>query len=76
MPAMDLIKLLEFSVRQEASDLILKAGQPPIFRIHGDLVRMKVEPLSAEDVRATCYQILDAEQINLFEESWELDFAY
>jgi len=76
MAAMDLVKLLEFSVRQEASDLVLKANQPPIFRIHGDLVRMKIDPLSADDVRETCYGILTPEQVQIFENTLELDFAY
>ena len=76
MAAMDLIKLLEFGVRQEASDLILKANQPPIYRIHGDLVRMKLDALDADDVRATAYSILSRDQIDLFERDMELDYAY
>ena len=76
MAKMDMEKLLEFTVRQEASDLILKAGQPPILRLHGDLVRMKAEELSADDTRDTAYAILTPEQIETFEEKLELDFAY
>jgi twitching motility protein PilT len=69
-------KLLEFTVKQSASDLILKAGSPPILRIHGDLVRLKSEPLEGEDTRAISYQILTPEQIRRFEDQLELDFAY
>jgi twitching motility protein PilT len=76
MAKLDLNRLLEFGVRQEASDLILKAGQPPIFRIHGDMVRTKAEPLSADDVRATAYSVLSKQQIAKFEEELELDFAH
>lgn len=76
MAVMDVNKLLEFGVRQEASDLILKAGQPPIFRIHGDLIRMKAEPMSGDDARKTAYGILSQQQIEKFEQDMELDYAY
>lgn len=76
MAKVDVNKLLEFGVRQEASDLILKAGRPPIYRIHGDLVSMKMEPLSADDVRETAYGILTPQQIEKFENELELDYAY
>jgi twitching motility protein PilT len=76
MAKIDLNKLLEFGVRQEASDLILKAGQPPVFRIHGDMIRAKSEHMSPDDVRATAYGILSQEQIARFEDELELDFAH
>jgi twitching motility protein PilT len=74
--AYDLDRLLEFTVKQGASDLVLKAGAPPILRIHGDLVRIKGEPLSDDDARAIPYQILTQEQIHRFEDTLELDLAY
>jgi twitching motility protein PilT len=76
MAIMDVNKLLDFGVRQEASDLILKAGQPPIFRIHGDLVRMKVDTMTADEVKQSTYAILSDAQIEKFEREWELDYAY
>ncbi|MEN6546602.1 MAG: twitching motility protein PilT, partial [Armatimonadia bacterium] len=63
MAKMDINKLLEFGVKQEASDLILKAGQPPIFRIHGDLVRMKTEVVTNAEARETAFPILNKGQI-------------
>jgi len=79
MAVMDLTKLLEFGVRQEASDLVIKAGQPPIYRIHGDLLPLRsdnIEPFSADDARQTCYGILSKEQQQEFEDNLELDFAH
>ncbi len=69
-------KLLEFTVKQNASDLVLKTGSPPILRINGDLVRLKSEPLKGEDTREISYQILTEEQISKFEDQLELDMAY
>ena len=76
MAGYDLDKLLRFSVKQRASDLIIKAGQPPIFRIHGDLIRMGAEVMSAQDSRDITYSVLTDEQIKRFEDELELDYAY
>jgi twitching motility protein PilT len=76
MAIVDLNKLLEFTVKQGASDLILKAGAPPILRINGELVRMKGDPLSDEDCRALPYQILTDDERRRFEDGLELDLAY
>jgi twitching motility protein PilT len=76
MAAYDLEKLLRFSVKQKASDLIIKAGQPPVFRIHGDLVRMGAQPISREDAEEISLSVLDEEQKAQFRERWELDYAH
>lgn len=76
MAAYDLDKLLRFSVKQRASDLIIKAGQPPIFRIHGDLIRMGAEPISREDAREISMSVLTPEMVKQFEEALELDYAH
>ncbi|NPV48925.1 MAG: type IV pilus twitching motility protein PilT [Armatimonadetes bacterium] len=76
MAVYELDKLLRFSVKQRASDLILKAGQPPIFRIHGDLVRMGQEPLSNQEAREIAMSPLSPSQAKQFEEMMELDYAY
>ena len=76
MAKYDLEKLLRFSVKQRASDLIIKAGQPPIFRIHGDLVRMGQEVMSAEESREISFSVLTDEQVKRFEDELELDYAH
>lgn len=76
MAAYDLDKLLRFSVKQRASDLIIKAGQPPIFRIHGDLIRMGAEPISREDAREISMRVLTPEMVQQFEDALELDYAH
>ncbi|MBC7288066.1 MAG: type IV pilus twitching motility protein PilT [Armatimonadetes bacterium] len=76
MATYDINRLLEFTVRQGASDLILKAGAPPVLRLHGDLVRIKGDVLTDEDAREIPYQILTEEQKRKFEDTLELDLAY
>jgi twitching motility protein PilT len=45
-------ELLVEMVRQRASDLLLIAGLPPVFRIDGRLVRLQADPLDGDDITA------------------------
>lgn len=76
MATYELDKLLAYTAKIGASDLILKAGAPPVVRLHGDLVRLKSDPLTDEDARSIPYQILTEEQKRKFEDQLELDLAY
>ncbi|HDD64773.1 MAG TPA: type IV pilus twitching motility protein PilT [Firmicutes bacterium] len=42
-------ELLEIVVKENASDLHLNVGLPPMMRLHGGLVKVDNEPLTAED---------------------------
>lgn len=72
---MNLKKLLEKMVHEEASDLHMKAGSPPVLRIDGRLHLMKEEPLSPEELRKTAQQIMTKDQQDEFIRTKELDFA-
>ncbi len=72
---MNLKNLLEKMVRDEASDLHLKAGSPPVLRINGKLQVLKAEPLSPEELRKTAQQIMTKEQQEDFVRTKERDFA-
>ncbi len=39
---MDISDLLAFSVKNEASDLHLSAGLPPMIRVHGDVRKINL----------------------------------
>ena len=45
-------KLLMACVKQEASDIHITVGQPPVFRIHGRLRRLDTKVLNGEDTTA------------------------
>src|SRR4029077_11886393 len=45
-------ELLVEMVRQRASDLLLVAGLPPVFRIDGRLVRLQADPLDGDAIAA------------------------
>ncbi|HOJ39757.1 MAG TPA: type IV pili twitching motility protein PilT, partial [bacterium] len=42
-------ELLEMIVKEDAADLHLNVGLPPMMRAHGGLVKMDSEPLTPED---------------------------
>ena len=68
--------LLRMVVQRDASDLHLRAGEPPILRIHGDLKRTDLPQLTAEDVKNLLYAILNEERRQRFERDKELDLSY
>ena len=68
--------LLEEVLSVGASDLHLSVGQPPVFRIDGNLVRTKYEPLSGPAIEALLFPMLSNEQRRVLEQTWELDFSY
>ncbi|MBI5835589.1 MAG: type IV pilus twitching motility protein PilT [Armatimonadetes bacterium] len=74
--------LLRFMIQGNASDLILKADRPPLYRVLGDLMplgdvlKRVTPPMSAADVVELGYTMLSEEQIKIFEEEWELDLAH
>jgi twitching motility protein PilT len=68
--------LLRMVVQRDASDLHLRAGEPPILRIHGDLKRTDLPRLTAEEVKNLLYAILNEERRQRFERDKELDLSY
>jgi twitching motility protein PilT len=73
---MDVSELLAFTVKNNASDLHISSGEPPLIRIHGDMTRIKMPPLQAREVQAMLYDIMNDTQRKVFEEHLELDFSF
>jgi twitching motility protein PilT len=59
-----------------ASDLHIVSGQPPILRVHGELERVKYDPLDDEMLRQMLYEIAPEQKIKTFEETGDVDFGY
>ncbi|MDX1497003.1 MAG: type IV pilus twitching motility protein PilT [Salinisphaeraceae bacterium] len=73
---MDITQLLAFSVKQEASDLHLSAGMPPMIRVHGDVRRINVPEMEHKEVYDLIYDIMSDKQRKDFEEFLEVDFSF
>jgi twitching motility protein PilT len=61
---------------QGASDMHLAVGSPPILRLHGGLKKADYPPLTEEVLRPMLYEVLTERQIEAFEKTHDLDFAY
>lgn len=73
----DIQSLLKQLVEFEASDLHLKAGSPPVFRIFGNLLPQNTTPsLSPDDIESVFYNVTSEEQRLQFLKDLSLDFAY
>jgi twitching motility protein PilT len=69
-------QLLQTVVRQHASDLHVAEGEPPKLRIHGDIVSLRAEPVSHDEVRRMLNEICGPPNWESFEQRGDLDFAY
>ena len=73
---MDIAGLLAFGVRNQASDLHLSAGLPPMLRVHGDIRRINLTPLSDELLQAMLLSVMNEEQRRVYAEHLECDFSF
>jgi len=68
--------LLRFAAEQNASDLHLSAGEAPMLRVHGQLRRIDLPALSADQVHQLVFAVMNDAQRRSFQETLEADFAY
>jgi twitching motility protein PilT len=68
--------LLNLVVDNDASDLHLTVGTPPILRVDGELIATDLDVLTPMDTRSLIYNMLTAEQQKSFERDLELDISY
>jgi len=74
---MELNDILSIALRGGASDIHLKAGLPPMFRVDGTLVPLKDAPrLPPEEVSRMALSIMNAHQKEVFKAENEIDLAY
>jgi twitching motility protein PilT len=73
----DFAAVLTETVEQNASDLHLTVGLPPMVRVRGELRALEAYPqLTAKDTRDVIYGILSNDQRKRLEEDWQVDFSY
>ncbi len=77
MAGLDLSSILGFAVKQNASDVHLKAGMPPILRLNGRLVPIKNhERLAPVEVANAAIAIMNETQKETFRRDHQVDLAY
>ena len=68
--------LLHALLKHGASDLHLKSGRPPMYRINGKLVAAKMAELTTEAVKEILYGILSDKLIRDFEKNLQVDCSF
>ena len=75
--AIELNHILEVAIKGGASDIHLKTGLPPMFRVDGALVPLRDgERFTSDDVNSIALSIMNPVQKARFEESREADLGY
>jgi len=72
---MDIKKFLLEMVDRKASDLFYRAGGSPRLRIDGKIVTIDTKILTVEDVMLAVEQLADPEQLKIFRDKLDVDFA-
>ncbi|MFO7859297.1 MAG: type IV pilus twitching motility protein PilT [Ectothiorhodospiraceae bacterium] len=73
---MDIADLLAFGVKNNASDLHLSAGLPPMIRVDGDVRRINLPAMEHQEVHGLIYDIMNDKQRRDYEEFFETDFSF
>jgi len=73
---MDIAQLLNFAVRNGASDLHISAGLPPMIRVDGDIRRINLPALNEQTTHDLIYDIMNDRQRKDYEARLETDFSF
>jgi len=69
-------QLLRTMIEKGASDLHITTASPPLLRIDGQIIPLKLPPLGPVDSKQLCFSILSEEQRAQFEKTNELDLSF
>lgn len=73
---MDISELLAFANKNNASDLHISSGLPPLIRVDGEIKRINLPDLEAEVVQTMIFDIMNDKQRKAYEEFMEVDFSF
>lgn len=72
---MDIQKILTSMAEKSASDLFITADVPPSMKIHGELIALTSDPMSAETAAKVVLGVMNEGQRSEFKKQKELNFA-
>ncbi|HEZ3839095.1 TPA: type IV pilus twitching motility protein PilT [Neisseria meningitidis] len=73
---MQITDLLAFGAKNEASDLHLSSGISPMIRVHGDMRRINLPEMSAEEVGNMVTSVMNDHQRKIYQQNLEVDFSF
>jgi len=72
----ELDAVLHRAFELRCSDVFFKDNSPPVFRLHGKIMRSEFPVLHGEEIRKLAYTLLTPQQIQRFEQRRELDLGF
>ena len=72
---MEITDLLIATHKNKASDLHLSTKNPPLMRVHGDMLALKMPALDATQVKHMLHAIMTEQQRSDYERDLEIDFS-
>src|SRR3990172_4431781 len=77
MAQLEIDDMLRAAVKADATDIHLKVGSPPVFRIDGSLVFIKEAPsFTQEGLERMAFALMNKWQREKYERTFEMDLAY
>lgn len=73
---MQITDLLAFGAKNKASDLHLSSGISPMIRVHGDMRRINLPEMSAEEVGNMVTSVMNDHQWKIYQQNLEVDFSF
>ncbi|EMR8525452.1 type IV pilus twitching motility protein PilT [Neisseria gonorrhoeae] len=73
---MQITDLLAFGAKNKASDLHLSSGISPMIRVHGDMRRINLPEMSAEEVGNMVTSVMNDHQRKIYQQNLEVDFSF
>ncbi|HGH6630195.1 TPA: type IV pilus twitching motility protein PilT [Neisseria meningitidis] len=73
---MQITDLLAFGAKNKASDLHLSSGISPTIRVHGDMRRINLPEMSAEEVGNMVTSVMNDHQRKIYQQNLEVDFSF
>jgi twitching motility protein PilT len=73
---LNMVYLLKALIKYNASDLHIKVGRSPLYRINGKLVPAKMPELSADEAKSIIYRMMTERQIRDLEERRQVDLSF
>ncbi|HHS0822487.1 TPA: type IV pilus twitching motility protein PilT [Neisseria meningitidis] len=73
---MQITDLLAFGAKNKASDIHLSSGISPMIRVHGDMRRINLPEMSAEEVGNMVTSVMNDHQRKIYQQNLEVDFSF
>ncbi len=73
---MDMRYLIRALVKYNASDLHIKVGRPPLYRISGKLIPARMEEVTSDMIQSIVFEVMNPRQREVLEHKRQVDFSF